>query len=181
MSQLVQISDLKNIQNAQEASKLHVFRWLKPRYSILDVANMARHPLLLELAEALSAMFGRIGMHEVCSRCFSGKLTPKEQALKGYEAQGCCGSCPLLGHNSCTNKPLLCASWMCHMTSKYWPVTYHQTMALTQRLREAGIRTGPYTDGIVEEHQMRLTLKQKLLLQRLIREVQTWNETKVLV
>jgi hypothetical protein len=130
MSQnLVQISDLK-FKNA----------YWSPEKS-LAVINAPKNPLMLELTEALSTMFGRIGMHAVCAACFDGRLG-REKGM------GCCGPCSMQGRSKCLAKPLGCASFMCNLTVRLWPKVYKRLSFAMSKLSDAGVPGGYHEGGV---------------------------------
>ena len=98
-----------------------------------------------------------------------------------YAAQGgCCGSCSMLGHNSCLNKPLACAHWMCSgITQKMWPKTAQFMRELTSKLACVDVLSNVYSSGIVKEHFLKPNLAQRRALRECIREVRAWNEARV--
>lgn len=87
---------------------------------------------LTELVAELTAYFGRIGMHEICRKCFAGEKLPAIEGVSYYgheghhgaggtPGRGCCSPCNLQGKTSCLSKPLGCAAWMCHYTTSRFP------------------------------------------------------------
>ena len=86
----------------------------------------------------------------------------------------------MLGHTSCLNKPVLCATWMCYeVTQKLWPETHKFMNRVRDQLYKVHIFSDAYSQGIVREHFLKPNLVQQKALRECIREVRAWNEARV--
>lgn len=144
---------------------------------------------LTELIDAISRMFGRIGMHSVCSLCFNKQpihssisYLLRSKANRNYakrnpswlargDGHGCCGSCPLLGHSRCLAKPVGCARFMCGTTSRLWP----DTRSFLGFLYELTLTDGCYTSAIEREAEKTYTDVQLRQLRVARHAVDAWE------
>lgn len=158
MRKLVQITDMKcSAYGAEHA---------------LKVANARRPKELLQLIDSLTAMFGRIGMHEVCRSCWAGTLA--DGSRKG---RGCCGTCPLIGHSACLAKPMGCALYMCwDQTQPRFPQTWAFLNALRQLLFGLPAPQGCFPGAVEIESHLRLDAHQRKTLRVLRWAVDGWAE-----
>jgi len=112
-----------------------------------------------ELVEALTRMYGRVGMHEICRMCFAGKKLPALSQGEYYRVEGhwgnhgngpgvgCCKPCGLQGHKGCLSKPLGCATWMCGYTADRFRSTYNFVCSVRVLIAAAlGYRYGFFDD-----------------------------------
>jgi hypothetical protein len=175
MSQLITIEQLVNIRSEptwtywkDETNKARAVR----------IANLERPKEITAFVDALSRMFGRIGMHGVCSLCFKGHL---DNGV-GRKGHGCCGSCVLLTATKCANKPMGCARFMCAFTSNLFPRTRDFLDRLSQRLynpadyasRNFGM--GCHEEAVERESRFKLTEEKKRRLRWAIRQLNRWSE-----
>jgi hypothetical protein len=171
---LVQISDMKrpdhNVPGYYNNWPQRGHRILRP----VEVANLPRPQAILDLVQALTNMFGRIGMAEVCRSCWNGELN---NSRKG---QGCCGRCPLIGHRACLAKPLGCALFMCwDQTKRLWPRT-HEFLEFIRyrlhRLSDNSMTVGCYPSAVYSESRVALSPADELLVHALVHAVNSWEE-----
>jgi hypothetical protein len=146
-----------------------------PTDRVLKLANAKRPKEVKEFVEALSRMFGRIGMHGVCGLCFKGRLNAP--ALY-HHSVGCCGGCPLLTATKCANKPMYCAQWMCDTVGTLFPKTRDMLGRIRGEIFRARIATGAWTSGLDFELKHEPTKVQRRLLRQLTAVVEAWNEVQ---
>lgn len=159
MAKLVQIEDMRHASNGVDYA--------------LKVANAPRPKELLQLIDSLTAMFGRIGMHEVCRSCWAGTLADGNR-----KGRGCCGSCALVGHSSCLAKPLGCALYMCwDQTQPRFPRTYGFLNGLRATLFSlSAVNQGCFTGAVEQESHLKLDAHQRKSLRVLRWAVESWSE-----
>lgn len=180
MAQLITVEQLININRKPPQG------WPRPSgraiEEALKAANCTRPQEIVDFVEALSRMFGRIGMHGVCRLCFKGVLM--EHRKKG--ANGCCGGCGILLEDRCANKPMGCARYMCAFTSGLFPRTDKFVQGIFNRVhgREGlevhgerlGYYGGCYGGATERESHLKLTEASKRRLRWAIRKLDKWSE-----
>lgn len=150
----------------QIAVNAHKFGTKEASTRLTALACAVRPREVTELVDALSRMFGRIGMHKVCAACFRRESYAPMEAYFSSPAYhysspkgGCCGFCGLLGHSRCINKPMVCAGWMCHSTSMAWPRTalFLQRIMPRMGMRAYGVELErDHLWSAVELHRLRI-------------------------
>ena len=139
-------------------------------------------PEYTELVEALTRMYGRIGMHDICRACFRGEklpAIPKSPWFKtaGHHGNygrgsgvGCCTPCGLQGREGCLSKPMGCALWMCTYTLQ----RFHHTWKFLRDIRTSlGGFSGFFNDPRPRPGD--LSGKQRKLLRVLRHAVDAWE------
>jgi hypothetical protein len=183
MQKLITIDQLVNL-NGSQKPRWHVEHSPAAMDAALRQANLARPKEITDFVDAMTRMFGRIGMHGVCRLCFKGVLPPmgREPGL------GCCGYCPLLLEDRCANKPVGCARFMCGFTATLFPRTWDFLRKVIDGvfgrsgwLKDFKKGTYPYYGGcyggsVEEESQIQLTEVQKRRLRWGVRKLDAWSE-----
>jgi len=178
MSALVQISDMRYPLSNRPAPFTNWPDAGHEMLSIVQVANKKRPKEILGLVDALTAMFERIGMREICQSCWAGRLNNNRPA-----GVGCCGQCPLVGHKACLAKPLGCALFMCYdETQRRFPRTVKFLELIRSRLHAIGGKgdwgfvPGCFPGAVYRESRLGLGRQDRKLLRVLIAAVANWSE-----
>lgn len=171
----------------------------------VHAALLAKRPVELEeFIEALTRMFGRLGMHDICEKCFAGEQLPKKRVrawkfdwdkhyrwvqgwhwtwavhLKRQRGLGCCGSCAFLGHNRCIKKPTGCAMFMCGYTSTLFFVTNSFMNALRNWLGTHEMYAGGcYPSAVASEGKHEYSPNELQALRIARHAVDAWGEPKL--
>lgn len=176
MKGLVQISDMRR---PHDNVNYYYRRWQdgkgKDRAALtpVEIANLERPKEVLALVEALTAMFRRIGMSEVCGFCWAGELG------QGRKDMGCCGTCPLVGHKACLAKPMGCAFYMCDVVHRKFPRTAEFLSHLRYDLHHAIDKTayvGCYPSAVFSESLLEFTEPEAQVFRVLTHAVNCWSE-----
>lgn len=165
-----------------------------------EVLSSKRPVELEELIAALSRMFGRIGMHAICAKCFAGEKLPQRKIprsgphydkkwqwvksgkytrlavhLSRRRGLGCCGSCEMLGHSACIKKPLGCAQFFCGYTGDIFWQTREFVDSMRSALADAGIHGGCYGGAVVGEGKRKYSMEMLKMLRILRHAVDAWE------
>jgi hypothetical protein len=179
VSQLITVEQLVNV-NKKRPGDWQTFTPAAIK-TVLAEANAVRPKEIVNFVEALTRMFGRIGMHGVCRLCFKGVN------FGGYHqrepGRGCCNGCPLLLKDRCANKPMGCGAYMCGLTGTLFPRT--RDMLSKLRYKVSGnsaygstdyISMGCFGGSVDWESHLKLTPAQKRRLWWAIRKLDAWSE-----